>query len=152
MIGAMNGRDNTGSNAMATLPLRLMPGDDLRRGLERAAVAQGWNAAFVIAGIGSLRPASIRLAGADEPLRIDQDLEMLSLSGSLGAGGAHLHMSIADGTGRVIGGHVAYGCTVRTTAEVLLVLLPDWHFSREFDAPTGSGELVVRASHPPAKG
>src|SRR5690349_8423068 len=124
-------------------PLRLQPGDDLRRSLERAAAAQGWDAAFVIAGIGSLGPASIRLAGAEEPTRIDRDLELLALSGTLsGAGGAaHLHMSVADETGRVTGGHVAYGCRVRTTAEVLLVPLPGWHFSREPDARTGFDEL-----------
>jgi predicted DNA-binding protein with PD1-like motif len=34
---------------------------------------------------------------------------------------------------------------VRTTAEVLLALLPEWAFSREPDAATGYDELVVRA-------
>ena len=42
------------------------------------------------------------------------------------------------------GGHVAPGCIVRTTAEVLLALLPDWAFAREPDALTGYDELVVR--------
>ena len=34
---------------------------------------------------------------------------------------------------------------VCTTAEVLLTLLPQWEFAREFDALTGFDELVVRA-------
>ncbi len=55
-----------------------------------------------------------------------------------------LHMSVATADGRVLGGHVAYGCTVRTTAEVLLLLLPEWSLSREPDALTGFSELVVR--------
>ena len=42
------------------------------------------------------------------------------------------------------GGHVAYGCTVRTTAELLLFLLPEWSFIREMDPATGFAELVVR--------
>ncbi len=46
--------------------------------------------------------------------------------------------------GRVSGGHVSYGCIVRTTAEVLLLLLPEWSFSREPDSATGFAELVVR--------
>lgn len=133
---------------MHTFPIRLLPGDDLRRSLEQAAVAQGWNAAFVIAGIGSLRPAAIRLAGADDASTIDADVEMLSLSGSLSGTGAHLHMTVADAAGQVTGGHVAYGCRVRTTAEILVVLLPGWHFSREFDARTGFAELSVRPQNP----
>jgi hypothetical protein len=36
------------------------------------------------------------------------------------------------------------GRDLRTTAEVLLALLPDWHFSREPDAQTGHDELAVR--------
>jgi hypothetical protein len=34
---------------------------------------------------------------------------------------------------------------VRTTAEILLVLLPDWAFTREPYAATGFAELVVKA-------
>lgn len=35
-------------------------------------------------------------------------------------------------------------CIVRTTAEVLLALLPEWEFAREPDALRGCDELVVR--------
>jgi len=125
------------------LPLRLQPGDDLRRALEAAVAAQGVEAAFVVSGIGSLRPALVRLAGAAEPVRIDGDLELLSLSGSIAANGSHLHLSVADAHGRVSGGHAAFGCIVRTTAEVLLALLPGWRFSREPDAATGYAELQL---------
>jgi hypothetical protein len=125
-------------------PLRLQPGDDLRRALEAAVAAQGLQAAFVLAGIGSLRPARVRLAGAPEPLELDADVEILTLSGSVGRDASHLHLSVSDGDGRVTGGHAAYGCTVRTTAEVLLALLPGWDFTRAPDPATGWLELVVR--------
>jgi predicted DNA-binding protein with PD1-like motif len=55
-----------------------------------------------------------------------------------------MHGLVADAQGRVWGGHAAYGCIVRTTAEVLLAPLPDWHFTREPDSTTGWSELVVR--------
>jgi uncharacterized protein len=132
------------ADAAHWLPLRLQPGDDLRRALEAAVAAEGLTAAFVVAGIGSLRPAQLRLAGAETLLAIDGDVELLSLSGSVAAGGSHLHLSVADAQGRVLGGHAGYGCTVRTTAEVLLALLPAWQFTREADAATGYAELVVR--------
>lgn len=125
------------------LPLRLPPGADLRRAIEAAVAERGLQAAFVIAGIGSLRPARLRLAGAENSLVLDEDVEVLSLAGSVG-GGSHLHISVAGADGRVLGGHVAYGCTVRTTAELLLAPLPAWRFTREPDAATGCDELVVR--------
>jgi predicted DNA-binding protein with PD1-like motif len=125
-------------------PVRLLPGDDLRRALEDHLAAQGQTAAFVLAGVGSLRPALVRLAGAEAALDLDDDLELLTLSGTVSSRGSHLHLSVADASGRVIGGHVAYGCIVRTTAEVLLALLPGWDFSRELDVRTGWSELVIR--------
>jgi len=126
------------------LPVRLLPGEDLRGALEQAVAARGMAAAFVLCGIGSLKPAVIRLAGAAEPLRLEGDSELLTLSGSIAAQGSHLHLSVSDAQGRVIGGHAAYGCIVRTTAEVLLALLPQWRFTREPDAATGWAELVIR--------
>lgn len=124
-------------------PLRLHPGDDLRRSLEGAVAARGGSAVFVLAGIGSLRPAAIRLAGAQTTVTLDEDLELLSLSGTVALQGAHLHLSVSDARGQVTGGHAAYGCIVRTTAELLLAVLPEWHFTRAPDAATGWAELVV---------
>ena len=128
---------------MKTLPLRLSPGDDLRAALAAAVADTGLEAAFVLAGIGSLREARLRFAGRDDLHHAVGDLEILTLSGTLGAGGAHLHASLADAAGHVLGGHVAPGCIVRTTAEVLLALLDDVRFTREPDAATGYAELHV---------
>ncbi len=59
--------------------------------------------------------------------RLSPDLD---LRRALEAAVATRHMRLAASEGRVLGGHVAYGCTVRTIAEVLLMLLPEWSFSR----------------------
>ncbi|MGQ2980003.1 MAG: PPC domain-containing DNA-binding protein [Polaromonas sp.] len=134
---------------MHTLPIRLSPGDDLRAAIEAAVRGADCRAAFVISGIGSLSSAGLRFAGAAQPRRFTGDIEILSLAGSIAFDGArsssHLHMALSTASGEVFGGHVAPGCTVRTTAEVLLALLPDWEFSRAPDAATGYQELVVRA-------
>ncbi|KWF37694.1 PPC domain-containing DNA-binding protein [Burkholderia pseudomultivorans] len=129
---------------MQAHPLRLSPGDDLRASIEDALRRHGWRAAFVVQGIGSLCVAELRFAGLDAPTTLRGDLEILTLAGSVSPDGAHLHMSVSDAQGRVSGGHVARGCEVRTTAEILLALLPAHRFSREFDAGTGFGELVIR--------
>ena len=81
---------------MKTLPLRLNPGDDLRAALDAALAAHGAQAAFVVSGIGSLREASLRFAGRDALHHAVGDLEILTLSGTLGAGGPHLHASLPD--------------------------------------------------------
>lgn len=138
------------SHCMQALPLRLEPGDDLRGRLEALAREQGWPAAFVLSGIGSLSAVALRLADATEPRRWRAPVEVLSLSGSEGPDGAHLHATVADADGRVIGGHVCHGCEVRTTAELMLVHLDGHRFERRPDPRTGYDELVVRAVVPPA--
>lgn len=124
-------------------PLRLLPGDDLRARIEAIVREQGIAAAFVVCGIGSLSRTAIRLAGAARPEVHDGDFEIVSLAGTVSRDGAHLHAALADATGHVFGGHVAVGCRVRTTAEILMVELPGWTFSRQRDAATGYPELVI---------
>lgn len=134
-------------NTVEALPLRLSPGTDLRAALEAECAARSYHAGFVISGIGSLSGARLRLAGAGAADHLRGDLEILTLAGTIAGNGSHLHMSVADSEGRVVGGHVAHGCIVRTTAEVLLVLLSDWSFNRELDPSTGFAELVVSERH-----
>jgi predicted DNA-binding protein with PD1-like motif len=125
------------------LPLRLHPGQDLRRALEAAVAAQGLQAGYVMQGMGSLRDAQLRLANADVVMPLPGTCEILTLAGSVGADHSHLHASLADEQGRVFGGHLPYGSMVHTTAEVLLALLPGWTFSREPDTTTGYAELHI---------
>ena len=72
---------------MDATPLRLNPGDDLRRALDAALALQGCAAAFVVAGIGSLSAARMRYAGVEKPGAIAGDLEILTLSGTLSPDG-----------------------------------------------------------------
>ena len=126
------------------LPLRLVPGDDLRRSLEEAVRDVALAGAFVVSGIGSLRVAVLRYAGSQQSTRIEADLELLSLAGSVCGDGAHLHAVVADAHGRVLGGHLCPGSLVRTTAEILLMVMPaEQHLSRTHDAATGYSELVI---------
>jgi predicted DNA-binding protein with PD1-like motif len=119
--------------------LRLHPGDDLRKTLTGPT-------GFVVAGIGSLSRAQLRLAGEPGPTAIAGPLEILTLSGSLTPDGAHLHISVSDAAGRVMGGHVCAGCEVLTTVELLIAPLPAGSLARAFDPATGFTELLVRDS------
>ena len=130
-------------------PLRLLPGVDLRRELERQVRAGEIGAGFVVAGIGSIGAAQIRLANDAAETCFDGPHEVQTLSGSLSVDGAHLHVTVANASGRVIGGHLCHGNIVRTTAELLLLETPGWRLGRAVDAATGYAELLV-SPDPPA--
>ena len=102
-------------------------------------------AGCLISAVGSLSVAQLRLAGATQATAIHGELEIISLSGTLSPDGAHLHIAVADRQGSVIGGHLCVGSLVRTTAELVIGLLPDWRFSRELDPATGYAELAIKA-------
>jgi len=129
--------------------LRLAPGEDLRSALHAwsQAAAAGpvpVQAACVLSAVGSLTRATLRYANAPTGTAIDGPLELLTLSGTLGVGGVHLHASVSDADGKVLGGHLMPGCNVRTTAEIVLGLLPGHVFDRAHDPMTGFLELLAR--------
>ena len=133
---------------MKVVPLRLQPGDDLRQALETWMGHQQEQGGCVISAIGSLSVIQLRFAGAAEATTIHAELEILSLAGTLSANGAHLHIAIADSSGAVIGGHLCPGSLVRTTAELVVGLLPEWWFNRELDPATGYAELRISPRSP----
>jgi uncharacterized protein len=126
-----------------TLPLRLLPASDLRREIEQAVAGLPEQCGFILSGIGSLAQANLRFAAAESSSLLVEPFEVLSLAGSVTPEGAHLHASVSTASGRVLGGHLGYGCLVRTTAEVLIAVLPEWRLSREHDAATGYKELTI---------
>lgn len=75
-------------------------------------------------------------------MSLDGKFEIVSLVGTLSAGG-HLHASLANDRGEVLGGHVLGEMVVYTTAEVVIGECSDLVYSRELDKRTGFKELVV---------
>jgi predicted DNA-binding protein with PD1-like motif len=103
---------------MKVVPLRLQPGDDLRRALEAWIAEQQEQAGCVISAVGSLSVAQLRLAGATQATAIHGEMEILSLSGTLSPDG----------------GHLCVGSLVRSTAEL--------------DLATGYAELRISPRSP----
>ncbi|MFN7899832.1 MAG: PPC domain-containing DNA-binding protein [Synechococcaceae cyanobacterium] len=133
---------------MKVVPLRLQPGADLRLALEAWMGAQQEQAGCVISAVGSLSLAQLRLAGATQATAFRGDLEIVSLSGTLSPDGIHLHIAIAGSSGTVTGGHLCTGSLVRTTAELVIGLLPEWRFRRELDPATGYSEVRISPRDP----
>ena len=122
--------------------IRLAPDQDLMKQLQ--VWASDHDAASVLSAVGSLNYANLRFANQPQPIHIDGPLEILSLSGTLSKHGAHLHLSVADGNGKMTGGHLKPGSSIFTTAEIVIGVYPDLVFDRELDETYGYRELVVR--------
>ncbi|RAK67149.1 DNA-binding protein [Hymenobacter edaphi] len=137
---------------MHTLTLRLRPGQDVRQQLAALVQQQHLRAAAVLTCVGSLTQVTLRLANQEGPTVYRGHFEIVSLVGTLAESGSHLHLSVADSTGRTIGGHLLDGNVVYTTAELVLGVLDDVAFEREVDPTFGYRELAVRPAVPaPAK-
>jgi uncharacterized protein len=97
--------------------IRLRPNQDLLKELNKFVRENELKSAFVMTCVGSLTKATIRMAysGREEnEVRIyDEHMEIVSLVGTLSSiGGHHLHISLSDKDGRVVGGHVFGECSM----------------------------------------
>lgn len=128
---------------MQLFALRLRPGQDLGLELARFVQEHSLQAAFIITCVGSLRQAALRLANRSETTIYEDKFEIVALVGTLDAAGYHLHLSLSDGQGRTIGGHLMEGCLIYTTAEIVIGEADDLVFSRPFDPETGYPELDI---------
>jgi predicted DNA-binding protein with PD1-like motif len=128
---------------------RLTPGCDLKAELARIAQAHGFAAACMVSCVGSLSRARLRMpgrAGEDDVFRtFDEPMEIVSLAGTLGPEGMHIHIALSRADGSCVGGHLVGGCIVHTTAELVIGELPGIAFRRPIDPATGYNELSVEA-------
>lgn len=130
-------------SSMDAIALRLSPGQDLMAELNTLAAKHNIEAACIVTCVGSLARAVLRLADQDEATVYDGRFEIVSLTGMVSVHGSHYHISIADGMGRTLGGHLLEGCRIYTTAELVIGVLPALSFRREFDPQTGYPELTI---------
>lgn len=136
------------SSPLVAHVLRLPPGADLFPCLNAFLRQQNVQAACILSVVGSLTHVCMRFANVPDrdvvPLP-PAHYEVLSLSGCLSStSGSHIHMSVADRTGRCIGGHLQpLGNLVYTTLEIVVGIMPQLRFARETDQTFGYQELAV---------
>jgi predicted DNA-binding protein with PD1-like motif len=128
---------------MKIYTFRLKPQQDLLDSIEAYAVRMKIEAGCVLSSVGSLRHAALRLANRSSISEYDGPFEILSLNGTVSSHGSHLHLSISDGDGKTIGGHLVSGCKIYTTAEIVLASFEDVVYKREHADDSGYDELVV---------
>jgi uncharacterized protein len=131
--------------SMKIVAFRLHPKQDLKAELMRCVTENHIQAGVVLACVGSLARAVVRLAGDGLVRTWEEKMEILSLNGTLSQDGVHLHVALADKNGNAFGGHLLGECLIHTTAEIVIGELDNLKFTRTVDAATGYKELVVEA-------
>ncbi len=122
---------------------RLLPKTDLLESLKTFLIHENISAGCILSCAGSLNPAVLRLSDHDYGTYYDRPVEIVSLSGTVSTEGCHLHMSIADEEGNVMGGHVLSGSKIYTTAEIVIGQLPELKFTRQPCLISGYSELII---------
>ena len=129
---------------MKAYTFRLKPGQDLFDSIEAFIADKKIEAGCVLSSVGSLTHATLRLANRSAYNEYEGHFEIVSMTGTVSMNGSHIHVSISDGDGVTIGGHLVSGCKIYTTAEIVLAVFDDVVYKRELlENDSGYEELVV---------
>ncbi len=128
---------------MKNYAFRLNPGKEIKTEIKQFVIDKNINAGIILSCVGSLNFLEIRLADGKSTKTLNEDLEIISLQGTLGKDKCHIHISASDNKGNVYGGHLKKAI-INTTAEIVITNLDNYTFSREFDEQTGFKELIIK--------
>ncbi|MBN8536315.1 MAG: DNA-binding protein [Deltaproteobacteria bacterium] len=137
----------TKSRKHSFLVLRLNPDEDLKKKIASICEKNKIMAGAVVSVVGSLKNLNIRLANSNAFLKREEKMEVLSLQGSISVSGVHLHISVADSKGNVMGGHLMDENLIFTTLEMVILIFEDLIFDRKIDNHTGYKELIINGSN-----
>ena len=112
--------------------------------IEQYVVDKKIKSGVILSAVGCLYQVCLRTADGVTVKTINEDHEIVSVTGTLSVDGCHIHVSLSDGNLKTIGGHLKDNCLVNVTAEIVLAEFDDFEFTREFDEGTGYKELVIK--------
>lgn len=93
--------------------------------------------------VGGLKKVKLRMAGGKVVKSWNGLFEIVSGTGTLSSlSDCHIHISVSDKNGKVLGGHLKEGCIVSNTTEIVLLKFGGVRYRRKFDKKTGYEELV----------
>jgi len=123
---------------------RLLPGTDLFQGISNVVETEQIQAGWIGTCVGSLVQYNIRFANQPNTTVGNGHFEIVSLVGTVSVNGSHIHISVSDGSGVTVGGHLAASNnTVYTTAEIVIFGSSRYRFERAHDGTTPWTELQV---------
>ena len=132
---------------MKQISFRLKDGQLLKEEIERICREKHVQAGVLLSIVGATSKARLRMAGAqpdNQPIKEwNEPLEIVSGTGTISRAGCHIHVSLSDRNGAVIGGHLKDGCVVAITAEIVIGCFDDVTYLRAPDPKTGWKELDI---------
>ncbi len=132
---------------MKQLTFRLKPGRFIKEEIEKIAGEKMIGAGVLLSIVGGLENAVLRMAGSERDSQIvknwDGPFEIVSGTGTVSKDGYHIHISVSDKNGALIGGHLKNGCKVKYTAEIVIGIIEDVIYKRTMDEETGFEELEL---------
>ena len=139
---------------MRQISFRLKPGQFLKEEIEKMVVDRGIRAGVLLSIVGGIENAVLRMAGSMPGNNViktwDGPFEIVSGTGTISDEGCHIHVSLSDLEGQVIGGHLKDGCRVASTAEIVIGAFDDAYFHRRPDSETGYSELFIEPADRPS--
>lgn len=136
--------NETFTMTISLIATRLTHGQDLKLAIAELILEHNLTAGSIASCVGCLSKVNLRLAGAEKTLLLEESLEIVSTMGTLTSDHQHIHISVANQNGEVLGGHLLEGSIIDTTAELLIHNYPERRFVREYDASTGYSELAIK--------
>jgi predicted DNA-binding protein with PD1-like motif len=130
---------------MKIVATRLQDGQDLMKEIQKLAEDHSIQAGVVLSAVGSLKTSNIRVPILNGKIKYiyPKNLEIDNLHGTVSINGCHLHITVSDTKGNVMGGHLKENCIIRTTCELVVGVIEDKIFKRELDTQTSFEELVI---------
>jgi len=128
---------------MKTHCMRLIEGQDIKEEINRFCTDNNIDAAVVLSSVGCVKYAVLRDAGGKDYHTIDENMEIMSINGTISKHRTHLHISFSKKDLSVIGGHMMEGCMVNTTCELVILEISKTVFNSKFDFSTGYEEIDI---------
>ena len=121
---------------------RLTKGQKLKEEILNICNKNNIQAGYVACSVGSISHLEVRDAGGKNIHTIKEDMEIISLNGTISKNRVHLHISCSKEDLSIIGGHLV-DATINTTCELIIVELENYCFNKIYDENTGYNELNI---------
>ncbi len=124
--------------------IRLHRSDDIMLTIQEYVKKHHIQAGVILSGVGCVYEAHIRDASGIKERTIQENMEIVSMTGTVGENRCHVHISFSKEDLSTIGGHLMKGTYVNTTLELVILEIEKTLFLDEYDPQTGYGEWVVK--------
>lgn len=123
--------------------LTLQSGDDLLREIENYISTRKIAIGVVLSAVGDVCEAKLINSKTLKTTKINEDMDILSVSGTMSQVRNHLHVVFGRASTTVLGGHLPYGCVIGNSAEIIIgEFTPEETINGDIPVPQEEPETV----------